>query len=225
MQRPPRYQKAMTVEFSDRPQPAAVVLDIGNVLIDWQPEAFFDRRMPAEARARMFEEADLQGMNLQVDRGADLHATVMATAERHPRWAPMIRLWHDCWLEMASPAITESVQVMMALRRRDVPVFALSNFGISPFEMARRAYPFLDAFDRRWISGHLGLVKPEPEIYARLEAQSGVAPERLLFTDDRADNIAAAQARGWQTHLFTTPRNLAARLHAAGLLSEEETRA
>ena len=219
-----RYHAAMVAEFPDMPRPAAVVLDIGNVLIDWQPEIFFDRHMPADARARMFEEADLHGMNLRIDRGADLHATVMAKAAQHPRWAPMIRLWHDRWLEMASPAITGSVRLMAALRRRGVPVFALSNFGIAPFEIARRAYPFLDAFDRRWISGHLGLVKPEPEIYARLEADSGIAPERLLFTDDRADNIAAARARGWQTHLFTTPQNLAGHLRAAGLLTEEETR-
>ncbi len=32
--------------------------------------------------------------------------------------------------------------------------------------------------------------------------ESGVAPGRLLFTDDKAENIAAAAARGWRTHLF-----------------------
>jgi 2-haloacid dehalogenase len=42
-----------------------------------------------------------------------------------------------------------------------------------------------------------------------------------LFTDDRAENISAAQARGWQTHLFDGPQGLARRLVDAGLLTPE----
>jgi 2-haloacid dehalogenase len=33
----------------------------------------------------------------------------------------------------------------------------------------------------------------------------------LLFTDDRADNIDAARARGWQAHLFDGPQGWAMR--------------
>ncbi|NBQ49711.1 MAG: HAD family phosphatase, partial [Marivivens sp.] len=79
-------------------------------------------------------------------------------------------------------------------------------------------------FDRRYISGHMGEVKPEPEIYRMLEADCGVEPTALLFADDRADNIAAAAARGWKTHLFTDPQGFAARLVAEGLLSEEDAK-
>ena len=46
--------------------------------------------------------------------------------------------------------------------------------------------------------------------------------ELFSFTDDRADNIAAAAARGWQTHHFTGPQGWADRLVAAGLLTREE---
>lgn len=53
-----------------------------------------------------------------------------------------------------------------------------------------------------------------------VEADCGLAPDSLLFTDDREDNIAAAAARGWQTHLFQGPEGWAACLRAHGLLSE-----
>jgi 2-haloacid dehalogenase len=43
-----------------------------------------------------------------------------------------------------------------------------------------------------------------------------------LFADDRADNIAAADVRGWQTHLFDGPVPWAARLVAEGLLTPQE---
>ena len=72
------------------------------------------------------------------------------------------------------------------------------------------------------ISGHMGVIKPDVKIYEMVEADCGVSPDRLLFTDDRQDNIKMAQSRGWQTHLFEGPAGLAKRLVADGLLSEDE---
>ena len=39
------------------PQPKAVIFDIGNVLIEWNPERYFDRVIGREQRERMFAEA------------------------------------------------------------------------------------------------------------------------------------------------------------------------
>lgn len=183
----------------------AVIFDIGNVLISWQPEAFFDRVIGPARRRAMFAAVDLHGMNDQVDRGANFRDTVYETAARYPAFADEIKLWHDRWIEMAAPVIAHSVRLLLALRAAGVPVFALTNFGIQTFAIAEPVYPFLSQFDRRYISGHMGVIKPEAEIYARVEADCGLAPESLLFADDRAENIAAAAARGWQTHLFDGP--------------------
>lgn len=133
-------------------------------------------------------------------------------------------MWHDRWIEMATPAIDHSVRLLRALRAAGVPVFALTNFGIQTFEIAEPVYPFLGEFDRRYISGHMGVIKPEKEIYEQVEADCGVPPGALLFTDDRIDNINMAAARGWQTHLFEGPQGWADRLVAHGLLKEENAR-
>lgn len=183
----------------------AVVFDIGNVLIEWVPERFFDRVIGPERRRALFSEVDLHSMNDRVDRGEVFQDVVYACAETYPKWRDEIRMWHDNWLALATPEIPLSVSLLRALRARGVPVFALSNFGRETFALAEPTYPFLAEFDRRYISGHMGVIKPEAEIYAMLEQDCGVAPDRLLFTDDRADNIAVAQARGWQTHLFEGP--------------------
>jgi 2-haloacid dehalogenase len=57
-----------------------------------------------------------------------------------------------------------------------------------------------------------------------VEADCRLPPETLLFADDRADNIAAASARGWNTHLFDGPEGWADRLVAEGLLTGKEAR-
>lgn len=200
----------------------AVVFDIGNVLIEWQPERFFDRHIGPERRRRLFAEVDLHGANDKVDRGASLAETIADLAARTPHLADEIQMWHDHWIDMAGPAIPHSVRLLQALRRRGVPVMALSNFGIETFRLAQARYPFLDEFDRRFISGHLGVIKPAEEIYRIVERDCGHAPHELLFTDDRRDNIKAAAARGWNVHLFDGAAGLAQVLVAHGLLPEEE---
>ncbi|ARC87303.1 HAD-IA family hydrolase [Rhodovulum sp. MB263] len=196
----------------------AVVFDIGRVLIDWQPEAFYDHRIGPDRRRALFAEVDLYGMNEGVDRGDDLGEAVAALAARHPAWEAEIRMWQDDWLEMASPAFPDAVAVLKAVKAGGLPVFALTNFGDATYDIARAAYPFFDLFDRAYVSARLRAMKPAPRIYEILETDSGVAPGRLIFTDDKAENIAAAAARGWKTHLFEGARGWAARLVSEGVL-------
>ena len=198
----------------------AVIFDIGNVLIEWQPERFYDAEVGQARRRAMFATVDLHAMNDRVDRGQPFRETIYATAEDYPEFRAEIRMWHDRWIELARPAIDRSVAILRALRGNGVPVFALSNFGIESFAYAETQYPFLGEFDRRYISGHMRVVKPDQTIYQMLEDDCGLAPETLLFADDREENIAAAQARGWQTHLFDGPKGWAARLVDEGLLQE-----
>ncbi len=205
-------------------RPEAVVFDIGNVLVEWQPDAFYDRLIGPERRRALMAEVDLHAMNEGMDRGAPWLPSVRALAEAHPGWAAEIMCWHDRWIEMLAPAIDHSVRLLRALRARGVPVFALTNFGVETLEQARAHYPFLTEFDRAYVSGALRLMKPEAGIYAAVEADCGVAPGALLFADDRPENIAAAAARGWGVHLFEGPQGWADRLVAEGVLDPAEAR-
>ena len=203
----------------------AVIFDIGNVLIEWNPERYYDRVIGESRRKSLFAEVDLHGMNERIDLGADFTRTIYETADQHADWRDEMRQWHDNWVELAEPVIEGSVHLMRALRRNGVPVFALTNFGIGSFAVAENEYPFLAEFDRRYISGHMGVVKPGPAIYQMLENDCKIAPERLLFADDRQENVAAAQTRGWQGHLFERAQGWAARLIAEELLSVHEAAA
>lgn len=200
----------------------AVIFDIGNVLIEWQPERFYDRAIGPDRRGALFAALDLHRMNDEVDCGAEFHSTVTRWAEQNPDWAPEIQMWHDHWIDMASPAIDHSVRLLRALRRTGLPVFALSNFGRETFEIGEAAYPFLEEFDRRFLSGEMGVTKPDPRIYEMVEEGCGLPPESLLFTDDREENVEAARIRGWRTHLFQSPAGWAGRLIDEGLLAPED---
>ncbi len=203
-------------------QPQAVIFDIGNVLISWNPEAFYDARIGADRRARFLADVPIHAANLAIDAGHGFRETIYGLAEAYPDWATEILWWHDDWRQMVHPVIPWSVDLLRALRARDVPVFALTNFGRETFRIALAEFDFLNEFDRAYVSGDLGVIKPDPAIYHIVEQDCGIAPGRLLFADDRAENIAAAQARGWAGHLFDGPEGWARRLVADGLLTKME---
>lgn len=200
----------------------AVIFDIGNVLTRWQPEAFYDRVIGQARREALFAEVDLHWMNDAIDQGAQFRDTIYEWADEHPDWSAEIRMWHDRWIELASPRIEGSIALLRALRAKGVPVFALTNFGESSYAAAVPQLDFLSEFDREYVSGRMGVIKPNPRIYQMVEEDCGIAPERLLFTDDRADNIAAAEARGWGVHLFEGWEGWAGRLVAEELLTQGE---
>ena len=200
----------------------AVIFDIGNVLTRWQPEAFYDRVIGEARRRALFAAVDLHRMNEDIDAGARFRATVYDWALRHPAWSAEVRMWHDRWIELASPRIDGSIALLRALRAKGVPVFALTNFGVDSYAAAVPQLDFLGEFDREYVSGRMGVVKPDPRIYQMVEADCGVPAGRLIFTDDKAENTAAAAARGWLVHHFTGWEGWARRLVAEGLLSERE---
>ena len=200
----------------------AVVFDIGNVLLEWHPERYFDRTIGPERRCVMFAAVDLNAMNDRIDLGEGFRDVIYAEAEANPEWRAEIRDWYDNWIELAAPPIDHSVRLLRALKAVGVPVFSLTNFGVESYAYAQSHYDFLGEFDRDYVSGQMQVIKPDSKIYEMLEQDCGVAPGRLLFADDRVDNIAMAASRGWQTYLFETPQGWADLLVAAGLLTAEQ---
>lgn len=200
-------------------KPAVMVFDIGRVLIGWDPEGFYDRAIGPARRAALFKAVDLHGMNLNIDLGIGFRDVVADCAAHHPDWAAEIMLWHDRWSDMVPGPIAGSVALLRRLKAAGVPLLALTNFGRETLSIAQARFDFLNAFDRMFVSAELGLIKPDPAIYAAVET-AGYAPDTLFFADDMPANVAAAAARGWHTHRFETPEGLAAALLAHGLLDK-----
>ncbi len=205
--------------------PEAVIFDIGNVLIEWQPERYYDRVYGEDRRRALFDAVDLHWMNERVDRGEPFREVIYETAEAYPDWRAEIRDWHDNWIELATPVIDHSVTLLRRLRAKGVPVHCLTNFGVESYAYAQTQFDFLNEFDIEFVSGRMQVTKPDPRIYEMVEEGVGVAPGAILFADDRDANVAAAEARGWQAHLFDGPEGWAARLVASGLLTAEEAAA
>ncbi len=200
----------------------AVVFDIGMVLVEWQPEAYFTRRLGAEKTAEMFAACDLHAMNHLIDLGGHSRDVAYAHAEKHPDYADEIRRWHDNWIELLAPDIPGSAAILRAVKAKGLPVYALTNFGANTYEVAQRHYPILNEFDGEIVSGRHKVCKPDAAIYEAVENVANVPPENLIFADDNPANVTAAHARGWKAHLFDSPEGWFDRLCVEGVLRPED---
>ena len=79
----------------------------------------------------------------------------------------------------------------------------------------RSTFPIDDLFEVIVDSSHVGMRKPDPEIYLLTCRQLDVDPREAVFVDDNADNVAAARALGMETvHFGDDPRVALAELDA-----------
>jgi putative hydrolase of the HAD superfamily len=79
----------------------------------------------------------------------------------------------------------------------------------------RATFPIDELFEVVVDSSHVGMRKPEPEIYLLTCTQLDVEPSEAVFVDDNADNCAAARALGMETvHFGDDPRVALAELDA-----------
>jgi len=75
----------------------------------------------------------------------------------------------------------------------------------------------LQYFNVKIFSHVVGSLKPDRKIYEAAIAASGKPPGALFFTDDREENIRAAEDFGIRAHRFTTVSRLVAALRFHGV--------
>ena len=187
----------------------AVVFDIGNVLISWNPCNLY-RKMGFEdeqTRAILTETGLIEINHRQLDAGAPYRETIEALAAKFTQYSDFILAFDTRWTEMLAGAIEPSVAVFEDLKQRGVPVYGLSNFSRHKFDISRQLFPFLEHFDELVVSGDIGMVKPDLEIFEYLLEHCDLNPARALFIDDSHENVATAQRIGFDTVLFDQDRS------------------
>ncbi len=112
----------------------------------------------------------------------------------HELWAADFRSWLS-----VNPDV---IDLLTDLRAGGTPLALLSNAGPDYGSYFRHG-PLGDLFAACYVSGELGLLKPHPEIYRHVLDDLGITPAEAVFIDNRASNVAGAQALGITGHVFT----------------------
>lgn len=202
------------------PVPAAVVFDLGGVLVDWNPRYLY-RKLFAGDHARMewfLAEVCNDRWNIQQDAGRPFADAVAELAARWPAEAALIRAFHERWEEMLAGPIDGTVAILEDLADAGTPLYALTNWSAETFPIARRRFGFLGRFKAIAVSGELKIIKPDRAMFDHVLGLSGTAPGETVFIDDNATNVAAAAALGFVALRFESPERLRRDLAGLGLL-------
>ena len=200
-------------------RPTTVVFDIGNVLIAWDPRNLYRRFFEGreEDMEWFLSNVCTPAWNVEQDRGRSFADAVELLVKEHPpELHPMIRAFDTDWHETISGPIHGSVDILKALKRNNVPVFAITNWNQDKFREARKRFDFLNSFDGIMVSGDERLLKPDREIFELFYARYGVKPETAVFIDDSLRNVEGARAAGMHALHFTSADTLARDLRQLG---------
>lgn len=121
---------------------------------------------------------------------------------------------HRLWLADFRSWLTidhDTLQVLLDLKAGGTRLALLSNAG-RDFGSYFRHGTLGDLFEQVFVSGELGTVKPSAEIFEHVIAELGVTPEQTVFIDNKAENVAGAEALGIAGHLYTSAADLRAYL-------------
>jgi 2-haloacid dehalogenase len=197
----------------------AVVFDLGNVLITWDPHPAIAKAVGAEQAARFLadQEFDFKAWNHQQDAGRLWDEAEEAAVTSHPHWEPAIRGYRENFTDSLIGAIEDTVQILVALHDSGIPLYALTNWSDELFPMALKRFDFLDLFDDIIVSGEERVAKPDPRIFEILQERIGHSLHDCIFIDDSPPNIEAAAAAGLDAILFTDTGHLREDLAVRGL--------
>jgi putative hydrolase of the HAD superfamily len=193
-----------------------IVFDFGAVLVNWRPHDVVRKHFPeiahsqaevAQLSSSLFSHNDWQGFDaghLTSEEVSSLTARRLSLNER------VVWRMVDDINDHISP-IASSVQVLEKLHAereaRGYKLYFLSNMPI-PYARGLERHALMRCFDGGIFSGDVGLIKPQSEIFQKLESMHSLQGQKILFIDDHPANITAADKQGWQTLHLVDPSKL-----------------
>ena len=94
-----------------------------------------------------------------------------------------------------------TVDLLAELRDGGTRVALLSNAGFDFGDPFRRS-PMGRYFERVFVSAELGMIKPDAAIYRHVASELGIGLDRMVFIDNKLENVEGATALGVTGHHF-----------------------
>jgi 2-haloacid dehalogenase len=198
---------------------STVVFDVGHVLVRWDLRCLFEKLIDDPEELDWFlAHVVTEEWHYLHDSGVDLAARITERKQQFPGHAGLIDAYATRYAETIPGPIDGMPELVGALAERNVPLFAITNFGAEFWDQFRPTEPMLDLFDDIIVSGVERIIKPDPAIFELAARRFDRKPGEMLFIDDNPANIASAEGLGWHVHHFSSAERLELHLRGRGLL-------
>lgn len=197
----------------------AVIFDVGRVLVQWDLRHLFAKLIDDPAELEWFvTHVVTPEWHFQHDAGRPLAEMLRELKAEYPAYTAHIDAYATRFIETIPGPVPGSFEIVESLAARNVPLYAITNFGSEFWAQFRPRYPLFDHFRDIVVSGDEKLLKPDPAIYRLALNRFGLAEGEGLFIDDSLPNIIAARENGFHGHHFIDAPTLQGELANMGLL-------
>ena len=186
-----------------------IILDVGNVLINFKPRVFLgglfhERSLAEKIYKTIFESEEW----IRLDEGVITHKEAREIfCALEPDFQPAIMHTMDRLIDMLTP-ITETIDLLPKIKGFGHGLYYLSNYHKELREYILKKYSFFDLFDGGVFSCDVRVTKPSALIYRLFLDKYGLVPNECVFYDDVEENVMAAQKEGINGVLFTGAENI-----------------
>ena len=200
--------------------PQAIIFDFGGVVVHWDPRLVYRRLLENdEAIDAFFREVGFYRWNADQDRGGRTwDEAVEELSSRFPHRRDLIAAYHQFWEDSIAGPVNDTVKIVERLRTSGYRLVGLTNWSAEKFRLSRQRYALFNLFDEIIVSGEVGSMKPEREIFDFTLKKIGLRADQCLFIDDSKPNIDAAAALGFEVIHFRSPQQLEEDLRERGLI-------
>lgn len=180
-----------------------VILDMGNVLLDYNPELPLDMFCDCEEAKDIIRNELFRGPEWVMGDRGDIpdQARFELIKNRVPeKYWDALKKCCDQWHLFLKP-IAGAAEFCEFVREQGLGIYVLSNASDAFYVYFPKFLP-LDYFDGVVVSADIHMLKPDTEIYTYLTEKYRLEPSECLFIDDMPQNVQGAKQAGLQAVRF-----------------------
>ncbi len=183
----------------------ALILDIGNVICDWNPVKLAQMSFPGSGEPDGNAMREVINVTvghpdwLELDRGVLTRDAAIKNAQQRTSI-------DGRWIESLYRKMPESLTLlpdtslaMELARDAGLPIYILSNMPSDAGDYLFNKHGCFTWIRHAVLSCDCNLLKPDPAIYHHLIDTCGLTPQHSIFLDDMAENVVAARECGLQS--------------------------
>ncbi len=171
-----------------------LLLDVGGIIlkVNWNASVKVLQQVDKNVRADILSVITNHGQYLDYECGKistnDFLYSIQKLIGQKFSLAIIKEAWMNCLLEQMD-------NIENILDKIDIPIHALSNTNALHYEYFINLSPF-QRFTKIHASHHIGIRKPDPQIYIHTISSIRMNPKNILFIDDLKENVMAARFCG-----------------------------
>jgi putative hydrolase of the HAD superfamily len=193
-----------------------IVFDLGNVLISFKPEEFFDNNSYRQEAKNVFINEIFKSREWKMLDNGDISTkeAIEAIAAKSSLKTEEITSVFNLRTKIIF-SLAGNTKLLPALKEQGFKLYYLSNFPDDIFDEVYNQYDFFKYFDGGIISSRVNASKPNRKIFEIFLEKYSLSADECLYLDDSELNVKAAGSVGMAGLHIQNPEDLRKQIEKA----------